>query len=232
MFPLLRPDCAEFDSWLDAQDPSRMTEAMVEEGEDLLPPAERQRITRAHAKEFPELWQSLIDDLGDEDEAERIVLAGTVVAALQEPRTIDSDVLELIEEQGGELRDDPAELLALVVHAVDLWSVADASDLDEALALIPDFLDDDAYDVLWHAAIEFAMRESWSARHERRLARLVRRVEMQLENVERPAARDLLTEACAAFHRDQGTRRRLASLLLADSVDCLPTAEELNALAA
>lgn len=232
MFPLLRPDCAEFDSWLEAQDPTHLTEAMVEEGENVLPPAERQRITRTHAEDFPELWQSFVDDLGDEDEAERIVLAGAVLAALQEPRTIDSDVLELIEEQGGELRDDPAELLALVVHAGDLWSVADASDLDEALALVPDFLDDNTFDVMWHAAIELAMRESWSARHERRLARLVRRVEVQLEHVERLAARDLLMEACDEFQRDEGARRRLGSLLLADSVDCLPTAKELNALAA
>lgn len=85
---------------------------------------------------------------------------------------------------------------------------------------------------MWHAAIEFAMRELWSARHERRLARLVRRVEVQLEHVERLVARDLLTEACAEFQRDEGTRRRLGSLLLADSLDCLPAAEELTTLAA
>jgi hypothetical protein len=43
-----------------------------------------------------------------------------IVAALREARTLDPNVLELIEEQGDELREDPAEMLALVVEPTDV----------------------------------------------------------------------------------------------------------------
>jgi hypothetical protein len=114
----------------------------------------------------------------------------------------------------------------------DLWSIAEAAEVDEALALIPDSLDDDAYAVLWDAAIELALRQSWSERHERRLARLVRRLQARVHLVDRPGASEFLTDACAAFEGDEKVRRRLESLLLVDSVDLLPHAEELDALAA
>jgi hypothetical protein len=232
MFPLLRPDCPEFDEWLDAQDPSQMTETMLEDGERLLPPAESERIAREHERGFPDLWRSFVDDVGDPAEAEQMVLAGAIVSALQEARTIDPDVLELIEERGDDIKTDPAELLALVLDPTDVWSIAEAAAVDEALALVPDFLDDDAYAILWDAAIELALRQSWSERHERRLARLVRRLQARVRPVDRPGASQLLTDACAAFEGDEKVRRRLAALLLVDSIDLLPPAEELDALAA
>ena len=232
MFPLLRPDCPEFDEWLDAQDPSQMTETMLEDGERLLPLAESERIAHEHERHFPDLWRSFVDHVGDPAEAEQMVLAGAIVSALQEARTIDPDVLELIEERGDDLKTDPAELLALVLDPTDVWSIAEAAEVDEALALVPDFLDDDAYAVLWDAAIELALRQSWSERHERRLARLVRRLQARVHPVDRPGASQLLTDACAAFEGDEKVRRRLAALLLVDSVDLLPPAEELDAVAA
>lgn len=232
MFPTLRPDCPEFDTWVEAQDRSQITDTMVKDGESHLPAAERERIAHEHARDFPELWQAFVDDLGGLADAERLVLSGAVVAALQERRTLDPDVLELIEEQGDELEDDPAEMLALVVEPTDLWNVAEATEINEAFACIPDFVDDDVYEVLWNAAVEREFSRSWSERHERRLFRLVRRVHRQLKFVESGAARELVAGACAAFDRDQGVRRKLAALLLADSVDALPPAEALDALAA
>jgi hypothetical protein len=131
-----------------------------------------------------------------------------------------------------ELRDDPAEVLALVVDPLDLWSIAEAITADAALACVPDSLDDDAYTVAWNGVIELVVSRSWSERHERRLSRLVQRVHGQLTFVESAAARDLLTEARAAFEREENVRRKLAGLLLTDSVDELPPAETFDALAA
>lgn len=98
MFPLLRPDCPELDAWVDTRRESEVTRASIEEVGALVPAAERERIVRAHAQEFPSVWRSLVDDLGDEAEAEEVVFVGAVVAALEEVRAVDPSVLELIEE--------------------------------------------------------------------------------------------------------------------------------------
>jgi hypothetical protein len=230
-FPLLRPDSQEFDAWLDARDGNEITKTLVEEGGSLLSAAERERIAHEHAREFPEVWRSFVEDLGDEAEAEQIVLIGAIVAALKEPCAIDSDVLELIAVQGDELESDPAEILSVVLDPVDVWSIAEATTVDAALRQIPDFLDDDAYAVRWSGAVEFVMTRLWSPRHDRRLARLVRRLRARVELVEDARVSELLRHAYAAFERDEAVRMRLASLLLIDSVDLLP-AEELDTLAA
>jgi SEC-C motif len=230
MFPLLRPECPEFDAWLEAQDASQMSETMVEAGESQLPETERERIAHEHARDFPELWRSLVHDLG-EAEAEQLVLFGAIVAALREARTLDPNVLELIEEQGDELREDPAEMLALVVEPTDVWSIAEATAMNEAFECIPDSFDE-VYEVLWDAALRLELSRSWSERHERRLSRLVRRLHGQLKLVESAAARELLHDACVAFERDEHVRRRLAAMLLADLVDALPPAEMSQTLAA
>ena len=83
MFPLLRPDSPEFDAWVDARRESEVTRASIEEAGALLPAAERERIVRAHAQEFPGVWRSLVDDLRDEHEAV-VVFVGAVVAGLEE----------------------------------------------------------------------------------------------------------------------------------------------------
>jgi hypothetical protein len=231
-FPLLRPNSSKFDKWLDTQDGREITRAMVDEGKELLSAAERDRIAHEWARDFPDVWRSLVDDVGDEAEAEQIVLIGAIVAALKEPRTIDPEVLELIAEQGDELEADPAETLALVLDPIDLWSIVEAAGADDVLVQIPDFLDDDAYAVLWDATVERRVKRSWSPRHEGRLRRLVRRLQARAEALDNARAAELLRGACAAFDSDLTVRRRLAVLLLADAVDLLPPAEELAALAA
>jgi hypothetical protein len=160
-----------------------------------------------------------------------LVLFGAIVAALREARTLDPNVLELIEEQGDELREDPAEMLALVVEPTDVWSIAEATAMNEAFECIPDSFDE-VYEVLWDAALRLELSRSWSERHERRLSRLVRRLHGQLKLVESAAARELLHDACVAFERDEHVRRRLAAMLLADLVDALPPAEMSQTLAA
>jgi hypothetical protein len=76
MFPLLRPDCPDFDAWLDARQATEITRELIEEGGALLPAAERERIAHAHGLEFPEVWGSLVADLGDEADADQVVVVG------------------------------------------------------------------------------------------------------------------------------------------------------------
>jgi hypothetical protein len=231
MFPLLRPDSPEFDAWVDARREAEVTRASIEEAGALLPAAERERIVRAHAQEFPGVWRSLVDDLGDEHEAEEVVFIGAVVAALEEVRSVDPIVLELIEENDV-VNGDAVEALAMTLVATDLWSIAEATAADDALAKIPDFLDDDAYESLWIAAIKAEATRLWSPHHEHRLARLVEHLSAQLPIAGRPNASTALAEGCAGFERDGEVRLRLAARLLADSLDPLQQAQILAVVAA
>jgi hypothetical protein len=231
MFPLLRPDCPEFDAWVHARPETEVTRASIEEAGSLLPAAERERIVRAHAQEFPGVWRSLVDDLGNEHEAEEVVFVGAVVAALEEVRAVDRSVLELIEENE-DARTDPVLALALALVPTDLWSIAEATAADEALAGIPDFLNDDAYAALWTATIEAEAERLWSPRHARRLARLVERLRGQLPIAGRANASAVLADACAGFERDGEVQLRLAAMLLADSLDPREQAQILAAVAA
>jgi hypothetical protein len=231
MFPLLRPDCPEFDGWLDARPKSEVTSASIEEATALLPAAERERIARAHAQEFPDVWRSLVDDLGNEAEAEHVVLLGAVAAALDEVRAVDPGVLELIEVDE-DVRTDPVLALALALVATDLWSIAEATATDDALAKIPDFVNDDAYELLWTAAIEAEATRLWSPRHERRLARLVERLRATLPIAGHADVSAALADACTAFERDEEVKMRLAAMLLADSLGPLRHVQIHAALAA
>ncbi len=217
MFPLLRPDCPELDAWVDTRRESEVTRASIEEVGALVPAAERERIVRAHAQEFPSVWRSLVDDLGDEAEAEEAVFVGALVAALQEVRAVDPSVLELIEENEIILR-NPVEALAMALEATDLWSIAEANAADEVLAKIPDFLDDDAYEILWIAAIEAEAQRLWSPRHAARLALLVERLGTQLPIAGHADVSAVLADGCSGFERDGDVRIRLAAMLLADSL--------------
>jgi hypothetical protein len=118
-----------------------------------VPAEERARIVRAHAQEFPGIWRSLVDDLGEEAEAEELVFIGALVAALEEVRAVDPIVLELSEENEV-VTGDAVEALAMALVATDLWSIPEATAADEALAKVREFSDDDAYEILWIAAIK------------------------------------------------------------------------------
>jgi hypothetical protein len=231
MFPLLRPDSPEFDAWVDSRREVEVTRALIEEAGALLPAAERERIVRAHGQEFPSVWRSLVDDLGDEAEAEEVVFIGALVAALEEVRAVDPSVLELIEENEV-IAEDLVGALALALEPTDLWSIAEATAADEALAKIPDVLDGDTYEILWIAVIEAEAARFWSPRHESRLARLVERLGAQLPIAGRANASAVLADGCAGFERDGEVRLRLAAMLLADSLGPMQQAQILAAVAA
>jgi hypothetical protein len=226
-FPLLRPISAAFDGWADAvgtvQDPTR---ELIDEGLAFLDEEELERIVSAHAGEFPAVWRQLCEEAGDDLLAEEAVLEGAIVAALREQRRLDRQILELIEKVRG-IAADRAEALALALEGTDLWSVAEAVAVDEALVRAPEEQLDPPG---WVGVLEAEVRRLATPMHERRLARLVARVRAQLPDGEYPRASRSLVEACAAFDRDPGFRRRIAALLAADALGALRA--ELSRLAA
>ena len=154
------------------------------------------------------------------------MLEGAIVAALREERRLDRQVLELIEKVHG-IAADHGEALALALEGTDLWSVAEAVAVDEALARAPEErLDPPA----WIGVLEAEVSRLQTRMHERRLASLVARVRVQLPDSEYPRASRSLIDACSVFDGDPGFRRRVAALLAADALGALRA--ELSRLAA
>lgn len=136
-FPLLRPVSPAFDAWADAlgtvDDPGR---ELIDEGLAFLGEDELERIVSGHAAAFPAVWRQLCEEAGDELLAQEAVLEGAIVAALREERRLDPQILELVEKVRG-IAADHAEALALALEGTDLWSVAEAVSVDDALASAP-----------------------------------------------------------------------------------------------
>jgi hypothetical protein len=195
LFPLLRPLDADFERWASEHADQELDRELVEAAGSRLPVAELERIATAHAREHPEVWASLVADVGDEDEARTTVLVGAVTAALSEHRELCPHCVELVE---GDSSLEPAEVLATLIDPCDLWSVEDA------------VLAEDEVDVAQLADAR------WSDDHERRLEVLVERVAARLPHDARVAA-----AAVAEFRKDARVRRRLAALLLEDAVPAL-----------
>jgi hypothetical protein len=217
LFPLLRPESEEFELWAAAHATADPSTELIERAITLLPDAERGRIGREYAAQFSDAWRSLVADFGDEAGAHEAVVAGTVAAALGEPRRLDGLALELLDEYES-LRADPADALAVALDATCLWSIAEASLAEAALARIPDWIDDDAYELRWKETLAHEATRFWTPRHERRLGVLVRRIRAQLPVAAHAVASVVLAEACAAFEHDARFRERLPAILLADSL--------------
>ncbi len=226
-FPLLRPVSPAFDAWADAlgtvDDPGR---ELIDEGLAFLGEDELERIVSGHAAAFPAVWRQLCEEAGDELLAQEAVLEGAIVAALREERRLDPQILELVEKVRG-IAADHAEALALALEGTDLWSVAEAVSVDDALASAPEErLDPHG----WIELLEAEVARLATPVHERRLASLVGRVGTQLPAPQFPRASRSLAGACAEFDREPAFRRRVAALLLADALGALRA--ELSRLAA
>lgn len=226
-FPLLRPASPAFDAWADAlgtvEDPGR---ELIDEGLAFLDEGELERIVSGHAVEFPAVWRQLCEEAGDELLAEEAVLEGAIVAALREERRLDPQILELIEKVKG-IAADRAEAIALALEGTDLWSVAEAVAVDEALTSAPEErLDPHG----WIELLDSEVRRLSTPRHERRLVSLVARVRAQLPEPAFPRASVSLAGACDEFEREPSFRRRVAALLLADALGAFRA--ELSRLAA
>jgi hypothetical protein len=172
-------------------------------------------IPEEFAATHPQLWETLLNEAGSRDEALQVLLVGAVVAGLEErQRPLDPAALQLLEVDE-EAREDPVEVLALVLVPGDLWS---------ALEIV------DAIDSFDGGTTTGAIAERlWSDWHERRLHDLVLRLRSQLPAAQFPAASTALVTACGTFERDSLVRTRLRGELL---LDALPTAADALRLAA
>jgi hypothetical protein len=107
-----------------------------------------------------------------------------------------------------------------VLQPCDLWSVAEAAALAEALERAGD-VDGERFDaVLAATAAAF-----WTPAHGRRLALLVGRVQRRLPQAVRPRASEALVIACARFDSDEAVRTRTAALMLGDTLGPLRAIE-------
>jgi hypothetical protein len=225
LFPVLRPESEAFDAWVDrvrAADPAPpgLSNDVLHDGMARVDEAERERIAQVLSAELRRAWRSLCDELGDEPALRDAVLTGAVAAALHEERSLDPAVLDLLED-GDELRDDPADALALALDATDLWSVVEATAAEAACDAIPDEVDDDEYEARWQAAIADTADRLWTDRHARRLAILVGRVRSRLPDPAFSHASAILAEACERVSGDENEARVLGADLLGDTLGAL-----------
>jgi hypothetical protein len=206
-----------------ASAPAPATRAVIEEGADRLDDDEGERIAGWAAAAYPELWDSLVEDIGDAHEARSLVVLGSVVALLAEERDLDAWRLDHLEECD-DCWADPSSALADVVQPCDLWSIADAAALADALDQAGD-VEGDRFD----AVVAATAGALWTTAHGRRLALLVGRVRQRLPQVMRPRASRALAAACARFDRDEAVRARTAALMLADTLAPLRGVEAVGA---
>jgi len=192
LFPRLHPRDPELERWLDDQRRGEPTRELLEEALARISDDERDAMARRYAGECPEAWRGIVDELGDAETAARLLGIGAVGAALREDRWLRPNDLELIEDVR-ELREDPLEVLALVVEPFDLWSLVEAVETAEALGDTPPTRRGDA------VAAEASSR--WTDDHRGRLDLLVERVRRQPPG-RRPAARERGARGCLRCLRE------------------------------
>jgi SEC-C motif len=204
-FPRYRPASAAFDEWARAA-PSEPSHEAVEQGIAAMGADERERILAGFRDEYPEVWNGVVNDFGDEERANQLVLIGAVVTGVNERfRSPDPVGLEIV-ELGANTRADPVEALALTLDPSDLWSVIESWLAVEAFHAGSSI-----------AAVADRLATGW---HDERLEVLVERLRGVLPDPGYPLASGALEDACRAFAEDKGVRRRLRTELL---LDALPT---------
>lgn len=186
LFPRLRPSEPEFEAWVSSLAAGEPSPELIEDGVARLSADERCRIKTAYTSEFPVVWQELSAELGDAADDDNLLVAAAVVASLHERRRLDPNELAHLDECD-DCRSGPAEALASVLEACDLWSVVEAASEDDPV---------------------------WSNDHERRLELLVARVQRQLPLTEHPLASAALVSACSVVFAEAEVRDRLVALLL------------------
>jgi hypothetical protein len=204
LFPLLRPLDPRFEAWAAEVESREPTRELVEAGLGWAGRRERKRIARDS--------EALLGPLGKKERM--VALMGSVVAALREERELEPGALDHLESCPG-CRGEPAEALATVINATDLWSVGEAEQAEEALERVPQAEFDDQ---VFGATLTLQAGAMWSKAHAKRLELLVERVRAQLPVDGHPLASSALAEACSELKRNHGVRERLAGLLLADTI--------------
>src|SRR5262245_40456299 len=213
-FPRQRPASATFDAWAERA-PDELTHQVLEEGLNELGAEERARIPAEFAEAHPRMWEAILDEARDYDDAIFAVLVGAVAAGLEERRRrLVPTALEVLEDLD-EVDRDAVLSLALVLAPTDLWSVVE---LDAAEAAVEA-----------GAKPAVAAERIWSEWHEERLQTLVGRVREQLPVAGLPVGSSVVAAACSAFEDDDALPARLRTALL---VAALASAWDILGLAA
>lgn len=208
-FPRYRPASAAFARWARTA-PEEFSKEALADGLAALDAGERERIVGGFAREYPEMWASVLADFGNDELATEIVLSGAVVAGARESlRPPDPDGLDALEHDA-ERRADLAEALMHVLDGADLWSVIESGEAGEIAHAERRRGPEGAL-----AAAADRLATSW---HDERLHLLVERVRERLPAPDHPLASAALTDACDAFATDADLRRRLRALMLLDSL--------------
>jgi hypothetical protein len=213
LFPLMRPCGGGFEPWLASHATSEPDRETIDEGLALLSEEDGRAIVDAHASMYPDVWRGLVDDVGGAETAELAAIVGAMAAALRESREPSPLTLDLIADEH-----DLGQALALAIDGTNLWSIAEATHLEEALAELDPDVDAAAYELLWKAAVEQEAARRWTEDHARRLGVLVDRVRAELARIEHHGAASVLERACKAFDADERLRRRIGMLLLVDTL--------------
>jgi len=208
-FPRYRACGEAFQVWAAAA-PDVRTQEAVNTGLSLLREAECERILDRYATEQPQAWRSLLGDYGDETEAAMAMLAGAVVAAVDEAKRPLDFPLAMIEITES-VRADPAHVLTAALDPHDLWSVVETAKADEALAATRSDRDFE------HALAREAARLAtpW---HALRLLALCDRLEARLPHPRYPKASTTLSHACAQVRVNPALAERVRRELLFESV--------------
>lgn len=212
--PRLVPDCDGFDDWVGAVLAGEIA-LDANQGIEALGVDEPVRIVAACLELHPSEWDELSVRAGSDRDAVGALLGGAVAAGIRDHRPVGRWLVETVEETES-LRDDPFEALAMCLDGEQLWDDSDGFETDRAVATIPAWLDDDAYDVHWQEVVTTVTARLATDWHARRLQRLVRRVERSLPFAGFPSASAAIAQGCAAFGEDEAVRRRLAEIMLED----------------
>jgi hypothetical protein len=212
-FPLMRPDCKRFDTWVDEVGldalPSSVSPALLADGAAALSKRERERIVAWIPECMPLIWRRLLRSV-DEPTLVSAFLTGAVTAGLAERLPLERESLEVLEADD----DGPVETLALAVDPHDLWSPAEVILVDAALAFLDTIEDDKVWEHTYAVVLRNETRFVTTPEHRRRLVRLVGYVRGQLPIPGFPAASRRLEEACGVFSSGRAVRSRLAERLM------------------
>ncbi|MFN8223808.1 MAG: SEC-C domain-containing protein [Gaiellales bacterium] len=210
--PQLVPESDTFDIWVRAL-LAKETEIDVENGIRAIGDSDARRILEACADVHANRWPGLVEQVGDEVQASLCLLGSAVNAGIRDHRPVERQLAELAE---GECK--PGEALALCLDGEMLWSRVDGLAAERAVDAIPEWVDDEEYDRLFHPAIARVAQHHATEWHAPRLARIVRRVEAQLPFDGLESASENVRIDCARFATEETFRADLAATLLGDLV--------------
>ena len=211
-FPRFRPRSAAFDAWA-ATAPEDPSDEALAAGLATLDADERRRIVDGFAQEQAAVWQSVLADFGNDELAVELLLVGAVAAGVNERRRPLDEALWLLEFDG---EVDPVTALATAIEPEDLWSIIESAETAAALDAVSDDLDADEFERRSIAVLESQaarLRTTW---HDERLDALLAALRERLPDPDYARASAALLDA---IDRGDAVRSRLATALLADSLD-------------